>query len=178
MSQLNQLSFSRNNVIFLCLCLGGLLLLVIIGILPLNAHHRKLDQEITEITQQLARQNQNQTDIATIDNILTKLDQQPTPQVVELAPLPQNKTSQITDDFRAFAKEVSLNVDRIDPLLDNKTDWSSLSVKAECYGELNTLRLFLLKLLSLPYVRKIDRLEIHPGTSTLRFTLIYTIDLA
>lgn len=174
----NQLSFSRKNAIFLGLCLAGLLLLVGIGILPLSAQQKALDLELEQVHQKLRQQDQNQADIIAVDNILSQLEQQPTPQVVTMSPLPQSKTNQINDDFRSMANEVSLAIDSIDPLLDNKTDWKSLSVRIKCYGEINQLRLLLLKLLSLPYVRQIDKIEIHPGTTSLQFTLTYTIDLA
>lgn len=175
---MNKITFSRKNAIFLGLCLGGLVLLVGIGILPLNSQHRRLDQKRDNISKKLAQQQQSQADIAAVDNILTQIDQQPTPQVVAISPLPQDKTSQITDDFRLVAREVSLTVDSINPLLDKKTDWKNLSVHAECYGELDNIRQLLIKLLYLPYVRQIEHLEIHPGTSTLRLSLTYTIDLA
>lgn len=178
MSYFTQLSFSRKNAVFLAFCCGGLVLLFCVGVLPLLSQHKKLVQIQTEVTQQLAEQKQTQDNITLVDTILTQLDQQTTPQVVGLAPLPLDKTSRIAEDFRTIASASSLTVDRIDPLLENKTDWKSLSVKAECYGELDNIRIFLLKLLSLPYVRQIDRLELHPGSPLLRFTLTYTIDLA
>jgi len=175
---MSQLTFTRNNAVFLGLCLGGLVLLVAIGILPLSAQQRRLEQDQADISQRLQQQRQSQSEITAVDTILRQLDQQPTPQVVALTPLPQDKNAQITDDFKVVAHESSLAVDSITPLLDNKTDWNRLSVRAECSGELDNMRLLLLKLLSLPYVRQIDRIEIHPGFSSLRFTITYTIDLA
>lgn len=178
MNQQNHLTFSRRNTIFLGICLGGFTLLLLIGVIPLKAQHRALDQEIATLKGKLADQQQNQTNIALIDGLLAKIDQEPTPQLVALTPLPQNETSHIFEDVKTIAKAASLDLTTIEPLLNNKDNWQSLTVQTELRGLFPDLRAFLLKLLALPYVRQIDRIEIHPDSTELKISLTYTIALS
>lgn len=178
MNQQSRFTFSRRNAIFLGLCLGGFVLLLIISVIPLKIKDQALDLESTALKEELARQRQNEASIAMVDAILATLDQQPSPEVVALSPLPQEKTDQLVADLRTIARESALKISTIDPLLDKKKSWQTLTVRAELTGLFPELRSFLLKLLALPYVRQIDRIEIHPGDARLNFSLTYTIDLA
>lgn len=178
MNQQNHSTFSRRNAIFLGICLGGFTLLLLIGVIPLKAQHHALDQEIATLKGKLEDQQQHQTSIALIDGLLAKIDQEPTPQLVALTPLPQNETSLIFEDAKTIAKAASLDLTSIEPLLTNKDNWQSLTVKTELRGLFPDLRAFLLKLLALPYVRQIDRIEIHPDSTELKISLTYTIALS
>jgi len=177
MNQQSHFTFSRRNAVFLGICLGDFTLLLLIGVIPLKAEHHALDQEIAILNGKLADQQQNQTSIALIDGLLAKLDHDPTPQLVTLTPIPQDKTSLIFEDAKTIAKAASLDLTTIAPLLDNKDNWQNLTVHAELRGLFPDLRPFLLKLLALPYVRQIDRIEIHPDNTELKITLTYTIAL-
>lgn len=178
MNQQRRFTFNKRNAIFLGLCLGGLVLLVAISVVPLKTQHQALDRETATLKQRLDRQRQNQDGLALLDKALARLDQQPSPEVVVPSPLPQTKSGQITQDVEAMARENSLAVSTIDPQLENTSSWQTLTVRVTLQGQLPNLRPFLLKLLALPYVRQIDRVEIHPAKSGLTFTLTYTIDLA
>jgi hypothetical protein len=178
MSQPGQFSFSRRNGVFLGVCLGGLALLVLASLLPLRSQHILLDQKIATLQDELTNQRQNQTSIALVDGVVAQIDQQPGPQVVAIVPLAQDKTGQIIADIRAMAQESALALKAVAPLLDNQNSWQTMTVRAELHGAVSNLQPFLLKLLSLPYVKQIERLEIHPGGSGLAFSLTYTIVLA
>lgn len=178
MNQSGRFTFSRRNAIFLAVCLAGLSLLLLVAIVPLKSQRQALDQELDALQKDLASQRQNQTSITMVDGILAKLDQQPGPQVVTLAALPQDKSDQILEDARSMANEASLTLARLEPLLDDSSTWQSLTVRAELHGLFPDLRIFLLKLLTLPYVKQIERLEVHPDASGLKFSLTYTIALA
>jgi len=179
MSQQSQFVFKRRNLVFLGICLGGLALLLLVSIIPLTAQQHALDQEIALLKSELANQQQYQAGIGMVDGILSKLDQQATPQVVSLTPLTQDDSFLIIQqEIKALASETSLELATIEPLLDNKNSWQSLTVHAELRGLFPDLRHFLLKLLALPYVKQIERVEIHPGSNGLNFSLTYTIVLA
>lgn len=178
MNQLSQFSFSRRNAVFLGLCLGGLTLLLLVSVIPLKSQHLALDQELATLQTELKNQRQNQVSVAMVDGLLARLDQQPGPQVIALSPLAQDKTGQILDDIRDIAAETSLALKTIEPKLDNKNTWQTLTVHTELHGGFPNLQPFLLKLLSLPYVKQIERIEVHPGGSGLIFSLTYTIALA
>ena len=178
MNQQSQFVFRRRNAVFLGICLGGLTLLFLISIIPLMAQHRGLDKEIAALENELANQQQFQGEIALVDGILSKLDQQPTPQVVSLVPLAQGDSVLIIQDIKVLASQTSLELANIEPILDKKNTWQNLTVHAELRGLFPNLRHFLLKLLALPYVKQIERIEIHPGNTGLIFSLTYTIVLA
>ncbi len=177
MSQPGQFSFSRRNAVFLGLCLGGLTLLVLVSLLPLRSQHVLMDQELATLKSEVTSQRQNQDNSALVDGVLATIDQQPGPQVVAIVPLAQDKTGQLIEDIRAIAQESSLALKEIAPQLDNHNSWQTMTVHAELHGSVTNLQPFLLKLLSLPYVKQIERLEIHPGGSGLAFSLRYTVVL-
>lgn len=178
MNQPSQFNFSRRNGVFLCISLGGLALVIMVSLLPLRSRHILLDREFTRLRNELASQRQNQTSITLVDSVLAKINQQPGPHVVTLVPLAQDKTGEIIEDIRAIAQECSLALKAIDPILNNQNSWQTMTVRAELHGAVSDLQPFLLKLLTLPYVKQIERLEIHPGGSGLAFSLTYTIILA
>ena len=178
MNPQDQFTFSRRNALFLGLCLGGMTLLFLISVMPLKARHHSLDQEIVTLKNELARQQQQQTTIGLVDGILSQLDHQPSPRLTPQAPLPQDKSGQLSEDIVTIARESALELAAIGPLLDKKDSWQTMTVRAELQGQFPDLRTFLLKLLALPYVKQIDRIEIHSGDTELKFTLIYSIGLA
>jgi len=177
MSQ-SSLVFTRRNGVFLAICLGGLALLVVVSIVPLTVQQRRQDQELTGLEVEAANQAQYQTGVGLVDGLLATIDQQPTPQVVKPAPLSPEDTGLIIQDIHTLAQQTALEVASVTPLLDKKSTWQSLTVSAELQGLFPNLRQFLLKLLALPYVKEIDRLEIHPGESGLIVRLTYTILLS
>jgi Tfp pilus assembly protein PilO len=177
MNQQSQFVLRRRNIIFLGICLGGLFLLLLISLIPLQAEHHALDQEITTLKNDLANQQHYQTGIKLVDEVLATLDQQTTPQVVSLSPLAQGDSDLIIKDIKSLARGTSLQLANIEPLLDNKNSWQNLTVHAELQGAFPDLRAFLLKLLALPYVKQIDRIEIHPSNPGLNFKLTYTLAL-
>lgn len=178
MKQRSQFVFRRRNAVFLGICLGGLALLLLLSIIPMIAQHHALDQEIATLQQELANQKQYQAGIELVDGVLAKIVQQPAPQIVTPVPLSQENSHLILQDIKALASEASLDVATIEPLLEHKNSWQNLTVHAELRGVFPDLRSFLVKLLALPYVKQIERIEIHPGTTGLNFSLIYTIVLA
>ncbi|MDD5759598.1 MAG: hypothetical protein PHI06_11025 [Desulfobulbaceae bacterium] len=177
MNQQSQFVFKRRNAVFLGICLAGLTVLTLASLLPLRTEHHALDHEISTLKNDLVNQEHHQAGIKMVDDILSTLDQQPTPQVVTLAPLAQDDSDLITRDIKVLAHETSLQLADIKPLLDNKNSWQNLTVHAELRGSFPNLRLFLLKLLALPYVKEINRIEVHPSTPELNFKLTYTIVL-
>lgn len=177
MNQHSQFVFRRRNAVFLGICLAGLAVLLLASLLPLRTEHHTLDREISTIKNDLANQEESLAGIKLVDGILSTLDQQPTPQVVTLAPLSQDDSDLITKDIKVLSQETSLQLADIRPLLDKKNNWQNLTVHAELRGTFPNLRLFLLKLLALPYVKEINRIEVHPSTPELNFKLTYTIVL-
>jgi|GEM_PF-2588404 len=175
MSQPGAFVFRRRNAVFLAICLGGLALLLLVAIVPLMLQQRRLDQELAGLQAEAANQAQYQTGVGLVDGLLATIDQQPTPQVVRPIPLSPDDTGLIIRDIHTLAQQTSLEVTSVEPLLDKKNSWQSLTVSAELQGLFPDLRQLLLKLLALPYVKGIDRLEIHPGESGLIFRLTYTI---
>lgn len=171
--------FTRHNAIYLAICLTGLLILVGASILPLRNKQASLRQELDRLEGEVASQRQNQTSVVMVDSLVAKLDQQPTPQVVPTEPLAQDKTGQIADDVRAIAQAHTLAVDLVEPQLKTASgNWQAVTVKAEVRGQFADLRGFLLQMLALPYVTRINRLEIHADRAALRFLLTYTVALA
>lgn len=178
MNQPGKFVFRRRNAVFLAICLGGLLLLLLVSIIPLSMQQRALDQELVDLQNEVAQQNQYQAGVVMLEGVLAKIDQQPTPQVVSQIPLAPGDTALIIQDIKTLARESSLEVTTVEPLLDKKNTWQHLTVAAEFRGLFPDLRQFLLKLLALPYVKQIERIEIHPGSNGLNFSLKYTIVLA
>ena len=171
--------FSKHNFIFLCICLTGLLMLVVFALMPLKKEDQALKSEIPMLNAKLNQQKELREIIANIDKMVEKSSQRKGPPIISLTPLSKEKTHLIVSEVKDIAQRANIKIFNIEPLIDKKDkDWHNLIISTEMQGNFSDLRSFLFDLLSLPYVDNISRIEIHSSEGTLIFDLTFSVNLS
>ena len=168
------LSSYKDNIIFAVICLSGLLVLAFLFLLPLHEQSLSLDRKTTVLQKKTVEQRQLAFLLTTIDHKLAAGKHGILPKF-KGAPLPMNKAGNILSDIKSIAKSSHLKVAGISPNIENKTtDWHKLPVKIELHGRFPRLRNFILDLLTLPYIKGIDRIKIMTSDKQLVFYITFT----
>ncbi len=169
------LSAHKENILFAALCLGLLLILGLLGFKPLYAQNSRLAVKISSLRQRTSDQQQLTALIASIDRRLLTRSHKGLP-AFRAAALPMTRTGNILSDLKKIAAGAGLNILRITPELGSKKDaWHHLAIKVELHGRFPDLRKFILNLLTLPYVKNINRVAVKATNQQLVFDLTYTV---
>jgi len=169
------MSAYKENILFAALCLSGLLILGILGFKPLYAQNHRLDTKISSLQQRTGEQQQLAALIATVDRRLLNRRHKFLPDF-RAAALPMTRAGDILSDVKKIATGADLKVLRITPELGSKKDaWHHLAIKVELHGLFPNLRKFVLDLLTLPYVKDINRMAVRATNQQLVFDLTYTV---
>jgi len=172
------LVFTRQNAVFLSICLTGLLLLAAISIVPQQAEKHELRRRLPEVRQRIRRQKQIQEIMAALEKNLAAQQRSPLPEFSP-SPLPFEQTGRLLSDLRRAAEANRLAVRTIYPdLKGREKNWKLLTVRSELQGGINGIRGFLLDFLTLPYVSGIQRVHIVTGDGVLTLRLTFTVNLS
>lgn len=176
--QPDKIFFSKQNLAFLSLCLAGLALIVLLGVLPLYRQNVRLELEIPKLQTALQEQQRLSSMLEAIDKKIERTHLDPRFPAVTPAPLEQSKTHLVIPEIKKIAAKTKITIRTIEPLITNrKNDWQSLTIRSEMAGQFVDLRPFLLELLTLPYVDTIRSIEIHSAENILNFELIFSVKL-
>ncbi len=156
----------KENILFATFCLGGLLILILFGYIPLHHQATELQAKIGQLNLKTQEQQQIASLLTLVDRKLANSRQNILPDF-KAADLPMSKSANILTDMAKIAKESNLELAAITPELgDKKEDWHNLGVKVALYGKFPNLRKFIMHLLTLPYITDIDRIEIKSTNVT------------
>ena len=173
------LNFSKHNFIFLGICLTGLVFLFLISLKPMYTQDKQLKKDIPVLKAKIAQQQQLQNLVAMIDQKLSSIQSESKLPSVLLVPKPQDKTNQIIPEIKKLARNTDTTIISIEPLLnDNGKDWQNLTIQSQMQGSFSNIKSFLFGLLSLPYLKGINEIEINSDDNTLNLRLTYSVILA
>lgn len=172
------LTFSRRNFAFLGICLGGLVLLLLISVLPLIAQKKDLTEQIPAMKAKIAQQAQLVTVLHAIDQklqALAKIDNLPS---VALSSLPIIESSSVLDRIASLALEQKLTLIAINPIIPKSSkDLRLLTFESSVQGSLTNIRSFIYSLLQVPYIDTIDKLQIRSNDNKLDLNLVFSVRL-
>ena len=172
-------NFTKHNLVFSTICLGGLLLLLMISVRPIFRQNAALNKQIADLKAEARRQEQMQTYVSLVENELKKLKAGNGLPNVQITPLPHRQSAEIAGTVREIARRTHMELTSLAPIISTrKKEWRNLEVKAELRGKFTDLRSFVFELLSLPYIQHIDQLKINSAPARLNITVTFTVVLA
>jgi hypothetical protein len=163
--------FPKQSIIYILLCLTGLLIFILAGILPNIRTMAELSAKTTDIQFQLAEQR-------ALSPFQKSLQDKSAKKESEILPLPakgtlaQAKINTLPMTFSTAAKMSGMSlVSAIPTISAMPGDSQLLSVNVVLRGDFMNLRKFLINLGGIPYVTQIEEIAIQQKPDTKEFRL-------
>jgi Tfp pilus assembly protein PilO len=163
--------FPRQSLIYLLLCLTGILTFILAGILPNIRTMAELSTKTTDVQFQLEEQRELSPFQKSLQDKSEKTES-------EILPLPakgilvQTKIDTLPMTFSTTAKMSGMSLVSAIPNLNALTgDAQSLSVNVVLRGDFINLRKFLITLGGIPYMKQIEEIAIQQKPDTKEFRL-------
>jgi hypothetical protein len=163
--------FPKQSILYLLLCLTGILIFILAGILPNSRTIAELSTKTAEVQFQIEEQR-------ALSPFQKSLRDKSEKKESEVLPLPakgilvQDKINTLPMTFSAAAKMSGMSIVSSTPNLNALTgDAQFLSVNVVLRGDFINLRKFLIHLGGIPYVRQIEEIAIQQKPDTKEFRL-------
>jgi Tfp pilus assembly protein PilO len=161
----------KRSLIYILVCVGGILCFLGVGILPNQRVISKLDNETSGIKLQLQKQK---VLFPVFKKAMQTLHEEKISDmaVLERSGIDRKDINSISSNFRKLASECSLHFKSGIPDVGkiNKTS-DAIPFILELAGGYFDFRLFLSKIVSLPFLGHIDTIEINAGSSMIEYRL-------
>jgi hypothetical protein len=169
--QKTTIKFPRQSIIYLLICLTGILIFIIAGILPNSRTMAELSTKTMDAQFQLEEQR-------ALSPFQKSLQDKSKKKESEILPLPakgileQAKINTLPMTFNTAAKMSGMSLVSAIPNLNALTgDAQFLSVNVVLQGDFINLRKFLINLGGISYVQQIEEIAIQQKTDTKEFRL-------
>ena len=168
----------KRTIIYALLCLSSILFIVLAGIIPKQFSLTSLDQKIKSIQFQI----EEQKSLYPIYQDLQKKTQAGDSKVLPLPvrnALLRTQLDTIPATFREIARKANLDMVSASPDLNSLSGESSLlPVNAVIRGNFFNFRKFLIGLGDVPYLERIEEIQIQQNEDTMEFKMKIWITLA
>ena len=168
----------KETLINLLICISGVLLIILAGIVPNSLTSANLDQKISSVQFQLEEQK-------TLYPIYQSLKAKFQKKISTVLPFPvgdklsREKIESIPATFRDIAGGADMNIVSIVPDLNSPgTDRKFLLVDIALAGEFFDFRKFLIGLEALPYLEHIEELHVRQNQDVMEFKMKIWLALA
>jgi Tfp pilus assembly protein PilO len=161
----------KNSLLYLVICGGIILIIILVGILP---YYFKISNQIKE-NDKLKYQIGEQKELGPLYASLLIAAKEKSSLVLphpEKTALPRPETGKFQNDLRSFAKKSGLTIVSFTPDINSSASPStSFLHNVVLRGELSSLRKFLIELGSIPYLDRIEDISVQQNTSSMEFKL-------
>lgn len=166
------------NVGYMIICGGILILVILLGIVPLHRYNVKRSETVESLQRQIDEQKElrqmhqliSQASLAKDDRML------PNPAKTKL---PRQDMDEFQDSFRAEAAKSGINILSLMPDVKTMAGGSqSLLYTAMLKGEFANFRKLMIGLGSLPYIDRIEEINLEQSSDAMDFELKIWVALA
>ncbi|MBM4272111.1 MAG: hypothetical protein FJ139_08155 [Deltaproteobacteria bacterium] len=161
----------RRTVINLLICLSAIVVIVVVGIIPNFISASSLDEKILSLQYEL----EEQKNLHPVYQILKARSQK---KVGAVLPFPvRNKLSReeiksLPASFRDAARKANMHLISISPDLGSLGgDYRFLSVDVVVTGDFYDVRKFLIGLGEIPYLERIEEMQVQPRHDSMEFKI-------
>ncbi len=161
----------QQSLIYIAVCLIGILIFVFVGIIPAGRFLVQLDGQIADVRHRMAEQETLMPLLQSLRDQSDRKESQILP-LPEKGKLPQTRIDTLPVTFRTAAKMSGMTLVSALPNLNALTgDAQFLSVDVILRGDFLLFRKFLLQIGGLPYVQHIEEIQIQQKTDVRAFHL-------
>lgn len=171
MKKININIHKKNSVLYLIICGGIILIIVLAIILP---YHFKISKQVKE-NDKLKYQIQEQKELAPVHEMLIHADENKDTLVLphpERTVLPRAEAQKFQTDFKQATMKSGLKLIELTPDINTSASPSnSFLHHIVLKGELANFRKLLIELGTIPYVDRIEEMNIQQNTGSMDFKL-------
>jgi hypothetical protein len=168
----------KRTIIYSLLCLSGILFIILIGIIPKQLSLARLDQRIKSIQFQIEEQKSLYPIYQDLQKITQARDSKVLPSTLRSALL-RTQLNAIPANFREIARKANLDMVSASPDLNSLSGESKLlQVNAVIRGNFFNFRKFLISLGEVPYLDRIEEIQIQQNEDTMEFKMKIWIAIA
>lgn len=163
----------RKSVILLAVCLGGLVLFIFAGIVPLHLSIAKMDEQIKRTGYKIDEQRDFVPIYKAFQERIKKGETKISPELVIPKPekLPREQVQNLSRVMRDVSLRAGMTTVSVNPDLNTTDITNSVSVNHVIQGSYFGFRKYLLYLAQLPYYEKIDSIKIEETANGLEYTV-------
>ncbi len=166
------------NVGYMIICGGIILLIILLGILPLHRYNVKRSEAVAGIQAQIDEQKELRQIYQLISQAALKKEDRILPNPIKTK-LSRQNMDEFQDAFRAEAAKAGINILSIIPDVKSMAAGSqSLLYTAILKGEFADFRKLMIGLGSLPYIDRIEEINLEQGSDSMDFELKIWVALA
>ncbi|RPH52904.1 MAG: hypothetical protein EHM85_00820 [Desulfobacteraceae bacterium] len=176
--KIKKLKIPKQTLTYITICLTGLLMIVLVGIVPNSISLANLDRKISNVKVRLEEQDK----LHSVYQLLGKNAQQ---RLAMVLPFPaKDKLSRKLIDlfpttFRDISKKAGMDVISISPDLDSLSDNSKfLIINAVIRGDFFNFRKLLINLGEVAYSESVEEIQIQQNQDTMEFKMKIRLALA
>ena len=168
----------KRNIIFSLICLTGVLVLVLVGIIPEQLSLARLEQQMKNIQFQI----EEQKNLYPLYHVLKKGIQTKDPKILpssEKSPLLKTQVDSISATIKEIARKANLDTVSSSPDVNVLGyELKSLPVNIVLRGDYLSFRKFLIGLGEIPYLERIEDIEIRQNEDTMEFKMKISLFIA
>jgi hypothetical protein len=163
-----------SNLLYLGICAFGIFAFAMVGIFPNLSASRQLDEELTELNQQV----QAQELLYPIYVELMRQFQQPTPANLSLpqsGKIAKNKISDLNAQFAQLARDSDVDFEKATPdPISYQEESSRITMNVTFNGDFFNFRKLLMNICQLPFLNSVGQMNIsvHGNTKNIELKLL------
>jgi Tfp pilus assembly protein PilO len=171
-SRKNPLLIPKSSIKFLLICLGGVVLFIVIGLLPMNYAVSSLDKKEADLKLKLEEQEQLGPIYQTLQKQMTERKVPTSLPMPARTKLSKDQVDQASVTIRGLAKAAQLEVMSVNPELGTVGgDAKVAPVAVTVRGGMTQFRNFFTALGGLSYLERFDAIEVRPVQSALELKM-------
>lgn len=168
----------KRSLVYLLICVGGVLIIFVAGIIPEYFSSVRLDQQIKNIQFQIEEQKKLYPLYHMLQNRSHKEDARNLP-FPKRNVLSRTEMDSVPAAFREIAKKANLDMISVSPDLNFLGSESrGLPVNAVMRGDFFNFRKFLIGLGEVPYLERIEEIHVQQNEDTMEFKIKVWLALA
>jgi hypothetical protein len=168
----------KSSIKFFLICLGGVALFIVIGLLPMGYAVSSLDKKEKDLTLKVAEQEQLGPIYQTLQKRMTEKKVPTSLPMPARTKLSKDQVDQASVTIRGLARAAQLEVMSVNPELGSISgDAKMAPVIVVVRGGMSQFRNFITALGGLSYVERFDALEVRPSQSALELKMNLMIAL-
>jgi hypothetical protein len=163
----------RKSVTLLAACLGGLVLFIFAGIVPLHFSITKMDEQIKRTGYKIDEQRDFAPIYKAFQERIKKGEAKISPELVipKREKLPREQVQNLNRVMRDVSLRAGMTTVSVNPQFNTTDITNSVSVNHVVQGSYLGFRKYLLYLAQLPYYEKIDSIKIEETANGLEYTV-------
>ena len=170
MEQKVNLKIPRDSIIYLCVCLSGIAVFILFGIVPYYRASSALDGKIAGLASKI---EEHEKLLPIYQSLKQTLEKNPLNLPSPPEPVSQEKDTQsILATLKEAGERANLKTVSLTPLMNSPAvDAKFLGIEMTIRGDLFAFRKFLVALGKLPYVERIEDVHLKQGSESMEFRI-------